>query len=285
MLPVAGPLPLAPGWAYEMKWDGVRTVSAASGGLLQMRTRRGNDIASSRFPELKDLTDAYDDIILDGELTVFTGDLPDFGAVLTRMRSLPRRASALAEAHRATVLTFDLLRLDGVDLRARPYVERREILEGLELPPDWVVPPRFADGPATVAASREHGIEGVVAKKLTSRYVSGRSRNWIKRRHEGVIDAIVIGWVRRSSGGISLLLAEPAPEGLAYTGRCRAPVSLLAVLVPLAAATPAAAVPASAGAVQWVHPRLQVEVTASSRAPDGRLRQPRFVRPRLDQLE
>jgi bifunctional non-homologous end joining protein LigD len=285
MLPVAGPLPLASGWAYEMKWDGVRTVSAASGGLLQMRTRRGNDIPSSKFPELRDLTEAFDDIILDGELVVFAGDLPDFGAVLTRMRALPRRASALAEEHPATALVFDLLHLDGVDLRTRPYVERREILEGLALPEDWVVPPRFTDGPATVAASMEHGIEGVVAKKLTSRHVSGRSRNWIKRRHEGVIDAIVIGWVRRASGGISLLLAEPAPGGLAYTGRCRAPVSLLAVLVPLAAASPPAAVPAPAGAVQWVHPRLQVEVTASSRAPDGRLRQPRFVRARLDQIE
>lgn len=285
MLPVAGPLPLASGWAYEMKWDGVRTISGSSSGLLQMRTRRGNDIASSRFPELRDLTDAYGDIILDGELVVFTGDLPDFGAVLTRMRALPRRASALAEAHPATVLVFDLLRLDGVDLRARTYVERRGILEGLALPPDWVVPPRFTDGPATVAASMEHGIEGVVAKKLTSRYVSGRSRNWIKRRHEGVIDAVVIGWVRRASGGISLLLAEPAPGGLAYTGRCNAPVSLLAVLVPLATASPAAAVPAQPGAVQWVRPQLQIEVTASSRAPDGRLRQPRFVRARLDQLE
>ncbi|MDR7336855.1 bifunctional non-homologous end joining protein LigD [Glycomyces lechevalierae] len=263
----------------------MRTVSAASGGLLQMRTRRGNDIPSSRFPELRDLTDAYGDIVLDGELVVFTGDLPDFGAVITRMRAASRRASALAEAHPATVLVFDLLRLDGVDLRARPYVERREILEGLALPEGWVVPPRFADGPATVAASMEHGIEGVVAKRLNSSYVSGRSRNWIKRRHEGVIDAIVIGWVRRSSGGISLLLAESAPGGLAYTGRCTAPAGLLAVLVPLAAASPAAAVPSPAGAVQWVRPQLQVEVTASSRGPDGRLRQPRFVRARLDQLE
>lgn len=285
MLPVAGPLPRSEAWAWEIKWDGVRTMAGVNRGLLQMRTRRGNDIPSSRFPELRDLTDAFGDIILDGELTVFTGDLPDFGATLTRMRAAPRRAHELAETLPVIILVFDLLRLSGADLRARPYIERRAILEDLELPDGWVVPRAFRSGPATVAASLEHGMEGVVAKKLTSRYVSGRSRNWIKARHVGVIDVIVIGWGRRASGGISLLLAEPAPGGLAYTGRCTAPADLLAVLVPLAAASPAAAVPSPAGAVQWVHPQLQVEVTASSRAPDGRLRQPRFVRARLDQLE
>jgi bifunctional non-homologous end joining protein LigD len=268
-----------------MKFDGVRTMAGVAEGMLEMRTRRGNDIRSSRFPELRDLTDATGEIILDGELTVFAGDMTDFGAVISRMRAGPRRVPSLAEAHPATVLVFDLLRLDGVDLRAHPYLERREQLEGLALPPEWVVVHAFDDGPATVAASLRHGMEGVVAKRLNSRYVSGRSKNWVKRRHEGVIDAVVIGWVRRSSGGLSLFLAEPSPGGLTFAGRCTAPASLLAVLVPLASASPEAAVPGPPRAVQWVRPQLEVEVTASSRRPDGRLRQPRFVRPRLDQLE
>lgn len=285
MLPTAGPLPTGPAWSYEMKWDGVRTITGAADGMMHMRTRLGNDIASSRFPELRELTSAVGDIILDGELTVFAGDLPDFGAVVSRMRALRGRAAALAEAHPATMLVFDVLRLDGVDLRARPYIERRETLEGLALPQDWVVPPVFTDGPATVEASLQHGIEGVVAKRLNSRYTSGRSRDWIKRRHEGVVDAVVVGWVRRASGGISVLLAETAPGGLAYTGRCTAPASLLQVLLPLAVAAPAVAVPAPPIAAQWVRPLLRVEVTASSRGPDGRLRQARFVRARLDQLE
>lgn len=237
MLPTAGPLPTGPQWAYEMKWDGVRIVAASDGGLLQMRTRHGNDILPSRFPELTGLVDTFSDIIV-----------------------------------------------DGVDLRAQPYSERRAVLESLDLPQGWARTPVFQDGPATAAASIEHGLEGVVAKKLSSRYVSGRSRAWIKQRHSGVIDATVIGWVRRSSGGVSLLLAESTPDGWHYTGRVTAPRSLLDVLIPLAAATPAAAVPAQPGAVHWVRPQLLVEVTASSRAPDGRLRQARFVRARLDQL-
>jgi len=284
MLPTAGPIPAGAGWAYEMKWDGVRTISAADGGVLRMRTRQGNDIDPRRFPELAGLTEVFGDIIVDGELVVFTGDLPDFGAVLGRLRAGRPRVPGLAAAHPATVLTFDLLRLDGVDLRSRPYVERRATLETLVLPPGWVLTPVFDDGPATAAASLRHGLEGVVAKKLTSRYRSGRSTSWVKQRHSGVIDATVIGWVRRSSGGVSLLLAEPAPDGWFYVGRVTAPRALLDVLIPLAAASPAAAVPAQPGAVHWVRPLLLVEVTASSRAPDGRLRQARYRRARLDQL-
>jgi bifunctional non-homologous end joining protein LigD len=277
MLPTAGPLPDGPGWAYEMKWDGVRIVSGTDRGALHMRTRQGKDVPSSRFPELTEIT-AIGDVILDGELTVFDGDRTDFGAVLRRLLGGGRRGAVV------TMLVFDVLRFDGEDLRRRPYQERRAVLESLDLPDGWVVPPSFSDGPATVATSLEHGLEGVIAKRLASRYSSGRSRAWVKHRHQGFIDTIVIGWVRRASGGISLLLAEPGPGALIYVGRCSAPRSLVDALAPLATGSPAVAAPAQSRAVQWVRPVLQVEVTASSREPDGRLRQPRFVRPRLDQL-
>ncbi|MEU5157283.1 DNA ligase [Glycomyces sp. NPDC021274] len=281
MLPTAGALPVGSGWAFEMKWDGVRLISGLERGVLQMRTRQGKAVSASQFPELTEIAEVGD-VILDGELTVFDGDRTDFGAVLRRLLARGHRAAVLAEEYPATVLVFDVLRFDGEDLRRRPYEERRAILESLELPEGWVVPPAFANGPATVEVSLEHGLEGVVAKRLASRYSSGRSRNWVKQRHQGIIDATVVGWVRRPSGGLSLLLAEPGT--LRYVGRCTAPRGLVDALAPLAVSSPAAAVPAQAGVVQWVQPVLQVEVTASSREPDGRLRQARFVRARLDQL-
>lgn len=281
MLPVAGPLPTGPAWAFEMKWDGVRLISESSRGVLQMRTRQGKAVAASQFPELAEIT-AADGLILDGELTVFDGDRTDFGAVLRRLLTRGHRAAGLAEEHPATMLVFDVLQVAGEDLRRRPYEERRAILEGLALPADWLVPPAFTNGPATLAASLEHGLEGVVAKRRASRYSSGRSRSWVKYRHKGVVDAVVVGWVRRPSGGLSLLLAEPGT--LRYIGRVTAPRGLVDALAPLATSSPAAAVPAQSGAVQWVRPVLEVEVTASSREPDGRLRQARFVRARLDQI-
>jgi bifunctional non-homologous end joining protein LigD len=205
-----------------MKWDGIRVIAGTHRGQLRMRTRQGNDVPPSRFPELASLPDDFDGLTLDGELTVFDGQMPDFGAVISRLRARPGRAWA----EPATVIVFDVLHLDGVDLRGSPYIERRAILEGLELPPLWLVPPTFSDGPAAVKASLEHGLEGVVAKRLTSKYVSRRSRAWIKHRHEGIVDAVVIGWRRTSAGGLSLLLAEQGPGGLVHTGRCTAPSSL-----------------------------------------------------------
>jgi bifunctional non-homologous end joining protein LigD len=252
-------------------------------GRVELVTRLGNDVAA-KFPELHGLVEHVDDAILDGELVVLTDDRPDWGAVIRRRKAKPSTVRALAEAHPATVMVFDVLALDGEDLRRRPYTERRAILESLDLADGWVVPPVSDDGPAMMATSLEFGLEGVIAKRAASRYSSGRrGRDWIKVKHEDLIDTMVVGWEQRASGGLTLLLAErTADGGLIYSGRCTAPRSLIEVLEPLATETPPVAV--SARGVQWVRPVLEVEVTAASRAPDGRLRQPRFVRPRVDQL-
>jgi bifunctional non-homologous end joining protein LigD len=282
MLPTAGPLPTGPGWRYEFKWDGIRLICGIDHGRVELLTRLGNDVAA-KFPELHGIT-AVGDAVLDGELVVLTDDRPDWGAVIRRRQAKLSAVRALAEGHPATVMVFDVLALDGEDLRRRPYTERRAILESLELTDGWVVPPVSSDGPAMIATSLEFGLEGVIAKRAASRYHSGRrGRDWIKVKHADLIDTVVIGWERRASGGLTLLLAERTAEGgFFYSGRCTAPRSLIEVLEPLATATPPVAV--AARGVQWVRPVLEVEVTAASRAPDGRLRQPRFVRPRVDQL-
>jgi bifunctional non-homologous end joining protein LigD len=280
MLPTAGDLPAAPGWAYEVKWDGIRVISGVVGGHLHMETRNGNDIAP-QFPELRQIIDVGQ-VILDGELVVLTHGRPDFGAVIGRLHA--RQAiNARAQKSPAAVITFDVLRLRGKDLRSRPYEERRRILEGLELPAGWAVPPNSDDGSAIVAASMKLGLEGAIAKRLSSPYVSGRSRYWVKMRHRPSIDATIVGWTERESGGVTLLLAEETATGLAYAGRCPAPRDVLKRLAQLATRTPPITFPASRR-VHWLRPELQVEVNAASRTPDGKLRHPQFVRLRLDQL-
>jgi len=283
MLPKAGPLPTGPSWRYEFKWDGIRLICGIDHGRLDLRTRLGNDVAA-KFPELHAIVEHVDDGILDGELVVLTDDRPDWGAVIRRRQARASAVRALAEAHPATVMLFDVLSLAGEDLRRRPYTERRAILETIELAEGWVVPPVSDNGPAMMATSLEFGLEGVIAKRAASRYSSGRrGRDWIKVKHKDLIDTVAIGWERRASGGLTLLLGERAADGrFRYVGKCTAPRSLVEVLSPLATETPPVAV--SARGVQWVRPVLEVEVTAASRAPDGRLRQPRFVRPRVDQL-
>jgi bifunctional non-homologous end joining protein LigD len=280
MLPTAGKLPTVPGWAYEVKWDGIRVIVAVDKGQVRMETRNGNDIAK-QFPELAEINDLQD-VIVDGELVVLTEDKPDFGAVLGRLHA-KRAVQARAKKTPATLVVFDVLHLGGLDLRPRPYRERRRVLEGLPLPSRWAVPPNSDDAAAIVAASERLGLEGAVAKKRSSPYVAGRSRYWIKMRHSPSIDAIIVGWTERDSGGVTLLLAEETPTGLAYAGRCPAPRNVLKDLAQLATRIPPITMPASRR-VHWVRPELQAEVSAASRTPDGKLRQPQFVRLRLDQF-
>lgn len=275
-----------PGWIWEYKFDGIRVIAASARGRWRLVTRKGNDIAN-QFPELAHDLLGIGDVVVDGELIVLTPrSRIDFRAVQRRLR-VARPAEA-AERTPATVVAFDLLRADGDDLCSRPYTERRAALEArVPTTAYWSVPPVGDDGPSMIAASRKHGLEGVVAKLGRSRYESGRrSASWIKYRHREVIDVVVIGWRRRDSGGLSLLLGEQDPAGLTYVGSCTAPRDLIADLEPLAAAAAPCPVPAAASRdVHWVAPLLALEVWAASREPDGHLRQPRYLRPRLDQLE
>lgn len=287
MLPTAGPLPTANGWVFELKWDGLRAAAAVRGGRLRrLQSRLGNDLAA-QFPELTVVGDALGDVVLDGELVVLAdNNIPDWDAV-ERRRKARSKIAGLAAAFPATVMVFDVLAAGGEDLRRRPYRERRTLLEELDFADRWQVPPVSEDGQAMVAVSLAYGLEGVVAKRASSRYSSGkRTRDWIKVRHRSLVDAVVVGWRRRESGGVTLLLAEAAGEDadgdLFYLGRCIAPRAIAEELAPLAVRTPAVAVPDAGRDVQWVRPELEVEVAAAARTPDGRLRQPRFVRARMD---
>lgn len=281
MLPSPGRLPEAAGWMFEAKWDGIRVIGGCVDGQFRLESRRGRDIAA-KFPELATVT-TVGEVVLDGELLVLTDGLhSDFHAAVTRSvatRGIDRRA----QLRPATVMTFDVLYRDGEDLRRLPFVQRRAILEDLPLPARWVVPPISDNGPAMVAASAAQGLEGVVAKRLDSRYIGKRSRAWVKVRHTPTIDAVVVGWTERDRGTISLLLAEATSDGLAYIGQCPAPKKLLDALKPLHTAARPAGVPSRRG-VHWVRPVLPVEVESASRTPSGHLRHAKLLRARFDDM-
>ena len=299
MLATTGDLPVGPGWGYEFKWDGVRAVSDFADGSLRLYARSGVQITAA-YPELvplrNQLADRVDDAVLDGEMVVLTEQgQPSFTALAERMHVRePVRAARLAASLPVTYMIFDLLRLNGEDLMPWTYQRRREMLEALGLGgPRWAVPPMFPDGAATYHAAGEHGLEGVVAKRLGSVYRPGvRSPDWVKVKLEVTDDFVVGGWrpgVRRIGG---LLVGVPAPGGrLVYRGRVGGGIGaaierdLLAVLEPLrTGGSPfVAGVPRedARGAI-WVRPQVVVEVKYGQRTPDGRLRFPRVRRLRTD---
>ena len=211
------------GWAFEPKWDGYRALGHVVGGELALRSRNGVDMAGW-FPELAGLATALGDRagVLDGEVVALDDHgRPSFGALQQRMagRAGRRRGAAV------TYLVFDLLWLDGRLLTGLPYAERRRLLEGLEVAgPAWQTVASFAgDGTALLAATREQGLEGVVAKKLQSAYVPGRrTRSWLKVKHYQRETFLVGGFVPDHDQVRSLLVGLPdpgRPGGLVFCGR------------------------------------------------------------------
>jgi bifunctional non-homologous end joining protein LigD len=295
MLATPGPLPSGPGWAFEFKWDGVRALASISRGRLTLHARSGAEITAA-YPELAPLGGALDRAVLDGEVVVLDeAGRPSFTALAERMHVRePGRAARLAGTRPVTYMIFDLLRLDDVDFAAEPYERRRTALDDLHLPAGrWLVPPAFDDGPATLAAVREYGLEGVVAKRLSSPYRPGiRSPDWIKFKHDYTADYVVGGWRPGARTLGSLLVGAPRPDGrLDFRGRVGGGISaakerdLLAALRPLAAdRSPFAAELSREDAkdATWVRPEFVVEIRYGQRTPDGRLRFPRLERLRPD---
>lgn len=297
MLAMTGQLPAGAGWAYEFKWDGVRALADITATAIRQRlyARSGVEITTA-YPELITLADQVDDALLDGEVVLFNAaGQPSFTALAERMHVRnPAKAARLAATVPVTYMIFDLLRLRGEDLTGRSYRDRRAALESLGLgAARWAVPPSFGDGPATYEAAGEHGLEGVMAKRVDSVYRPGvRSPDWVKVKLEVTGDFVVGGWRpgARKIGG--LLVGVPGPDGrLTYRGRVGGGIGaalereLLRELEPLrTAASPFAGdVPRedARGAI-WVTPQIVVEVKYGQRTPDGRLRFPRILRLRPD---
>lgn len=216
------------GWAVEVKWDGVRAIAYCRPGRLELRTRNLNDV-TRQYPEVGRLARQIGarDAVLDGELVAFDDDgRPSFERLQQRIHqtaeSVVRRRM---KTHPVTYVIFDLLYLDGTDLMAEPYRRRRELLEGLELSgPSWQTP-GYSTGHARelLAASKERGLEGLVLKRLDSRYVPGRrTGSWLKVKNFARQELVIGGWLpgegRRRDRVGSLLLGyyESTGEGAPF---------------------------------------------------------------------
>lgn len=229
MLARPGPLPRRDGWAFEVKWDGIRALAYADGGRVRFETRTGRDV-SARYPELRGLGRALGarDAILDGEVVAFGEDgRPSFQRLQSRMHLTSEPAiRRLAASDPVVYVIFDLLFLEGRPLLALPYAERRARLLDLGLEDRaWPVPAHHVDdGERLLAASRARGLEGVIAKRLDSTYQPGRRTGaWVKVKNVRRTDVVVGGWLegeRGRQGRIgALLVGYHDAAGLRYAGR------------------------------------------------------------------
>jgi bifunctional non-homologous end joining protein LigD len=279
-------------WAFEVKWDGVRAIAHSEPGRLHLLSRNGNDVTAA-YPELRALNSALGShrAILDGEIVAFDGEgKPSFQLLQTRMHLRGDTAvRRQAQSAPVTYMLFDLLWLDGHSLMALPYTERRARLEALELDgPRWRIPDAFVgEGSALLRATRESGLEGVIGKRLDSRYVSGRHSAWTKIKNWGRQEAVIGGWTTGKGGrtgriGALLLGMYDADGALHYVGRVgtgfdtRELERLAGLLKPLARRTRPFAGRQPPRDSHFAEPELVCEVEFSEWTHAGTLRQPSY---------
>ena len=213
-----GAVPDGDDWAFEIKWDGYRTIVHVADGRVRLQSTAGHDV-TDRWPEFSGLAGAVNarSAILDGELVVFDDD--------GRPRFELAQRSGVGSDRQAVLQFFDVLQVDGNDTIDLPYLDRRRLLEQLVEPGDnWTVPSfRIGDGAALVAATAEQGLEGVIAKRIDSRYRPGtRTKDWRKIKNRTEVELTIGGFTagtgNRADTFGALLVGRPTPEGLAFAG-------------------------------------------------------------------
>ncbi|MGH8893191.1 MAG: non-homologous end-joining DNA ligase [Actinomycetes bacterium] len=303
MLATAGDLPPAESedsWAFEMKWDGVRSVVYVDGGEVRVLTRNDREVADT-YPELRGLAEPLDGrpVVLDGEIVALDeAGRPSFGELQARMH-VQRPGAPLLERVPVSYLVFDVLHLEGESRLSWTYDDRRSLLESVGLDgPRWATPPAFeGDGASAVEVSRRQGLEGVMAKRRASTYHPGRrSRDWLKVKHVRMQEVVVGGWSpgegNRTGRIGSLLLGVNDEDGrLVYAGHVGTGFSVPVLedlgtrLGRLQQSSPPFAdeVPRPhAKDARWVRPELVGEVAFSEWTRDGRMRHPTWRGLRLD---
>jgi bifunctional non-homologous end joining protein LigD len=271
------------GWAFEIKYDGYRTLAFAEGGRTKWQSSNLIDV-TVRYPELSEFAASVNagSAIIDGELVVLDAD------------GRPRFELMQRHATQVAFYAFDVLSVDGHDTISLPYESRRELLGGLlETGPNWMVPVhRIGDGAALVEATVERELEGVMAKRLGSLYVPGkRSPNWIKVKNRHPVEVVIGGYKpgtgnRETTFG-SLLVGVPADDGLRFVGGVgtgfnqRTLGDLTARLARLRIEScPFSTLPPreyTRDAI-WVRPELRAEVEITEFTNEGYVRHSSFIR-------
>jgi bifunctional non-homologous end joining protein LigD len=200
---------------FEVKYDGWRVITYVDKGALRVVTRRGREIAD-QLRELVPMAARLKrrQVILDGELVVVGADgKPDFAGMSERMSGQGRG--------RIGLMLFDVLYLDGETLVRRALEERKRVLGELELNGEaWhTVSYSVGNGAALLAASREERLEGLIGKRLGSKYTPGRrTRDWVKIKNFETREMVVGGWLAHSDGTYGVLVGDRRDNVLVFGG-------------------------------------------------------------------
>jgi bifunctional non-homologous end joining protein LigD len=291
---LATSLPRGDGWLYEIKWDGVRAICFVEAGAVRMLTRSGKS-CERQYPELSVLPHFVDakDAVLDGEICALDErGRPRFSLIQPRIMVADAASiAARARSNPVTLFLFDLLYLDGHDLRAVPLIERKKLLKSI-LKPGGVIrlSESFEEGEHLLEAAREQELEGILAKRADSRYEARRSDTWVKIKTVRHNECVICGYTQgeRDFFG-ALILGVYENKKLHWAGNVGTGFdqALMAdihrLLQPLRTTkSPFAEQIKIPQEIIWVRPELVCTVKYIEWTPDGRLRAPVFAGLRPD---
>jgi len=279
-------------WLYELKYDGYRIIAFVEGNNVRLITRNGNDYINRFHQIASSLTDlaAGRAMILDGEIAITDeAGKTDFQALQNYLKN--------PKAHNLTYIVFDLLALDGEDLRRRHLIDRKEMLEALmQNAPNNLYYSRHikGNGKESFAAACEAGMEGIIGKKADSYYSGTKNGDWIKlkcdRRQEFVIGGFSLS-DKKKSGISSLLLGVYEGEDFVYAGRAGTGLSeadmkeLEGKFANIQRPDPPfklAPKPRPKEKLTWLEPELVAEIKFAEWTQDDQLRQASFKGMRTD---
>lgn len=294
------PPPVSGEWVYEVKWDGVRAICFLENGKAHMVSRRGN-VIDRQYPELSILPHQItaETAILDGEIAALDEHgIPSFARLQGRITVAdPSTVAALARKSPVVLFLFDLLYLDGHDLRGVPLVDRKRALKEIVKPNEIIrYSDDFPDGRALFEAAKQQGIEGIVGKRAQSFYESRRTSDWIKYKVLTSDSFVVCGMLageRELFGSLILGIYDKGKlkwAGNVGTGFDRKMMqAIYDKLTPLATDTSPleAEKDLPRRGVTWVRPELVGEVRFANWTTEGRLRAPSWMgfRPDVDPAE
>jgi bifunctional non-homologous end joining protein LigD len=284
-----------PNWLFEIKWDGVRAMARIENGGLTLLARAGGDI-TKRYPELTSFPEALAvrEAILDGEIVALDArGHSDFERLQERMH-VRAPSEHLVTQIPVVYFVFDLLYCDGYDLRKSTLLERKQLLNRVMHASGRF---RYSDhqlekGKELFELAEKNGLEGILAKRADSPYVSERSPYWVKLKVTQTVDAVVGGWTEPRTPALSfgsLLLGLYEGKRLRFVGHvgsgfdAKKQKELSARLKGLATpACPFESVPETNEKPSWVSPELVARVKFSGWTDEHALRHPVFVALRED---
>lgn len=276
-------------WIHQVKWDGIRGLCRVEDGKIRIFTRNRRE-RTGFYPELDGIPGQLraKSAWLDGEIIVLDqNEKPSFYHVLTRERlGDPSKAPLYSRRSPARYIVFDIMSLDGKDLRAHPLRQRKAILEERLIPGGNVaITDDFPDGDALLALMKQKGWEGIVSKRADSPYTGGKKhRDWYKTKLHKKLLAAVCGLSMKNGSPASLLLGIKPDRDWLYIGKASSGLTQehfrllqenIGFLTSEAPPFPAKA--ANSKDIVWFKPLLTCWVSYLEWTGDGCLRHPKIL--------